>query len=56
MSCVLLLLLSAVPANAADLDVPDWYGGAVKALERMGVKSQDMPGGAAKARRAKCCR
>ena len=43
MSCVLLLLLSAVPANAADLDVPDWYGGAVKALERMGVKSQDMP-------------
>lgn len=43
MACVLLLLLSAMPANAADLDVPDWYGGAVKALERMGVKSQDMP-------------
>lgn len=43
MLCVLLLLLSAMPANAADLDVPDWYGGALKALERMGVKSQDMP-------------
>ena len=43
MACVLLLLLSAMPANAADLDVPDWYGGALKALERMGVKSQDMP-------------
>lgn len=44
MACCLVLLVSAVPASAADdLDVPDWYGGAVKALERMGVKSQDMP-------------
>ena len=43
MSCVLLLLLSAVPANAADLDVPDWYGGAVRAFDRMGSTTLELP-------------
>lgn len=43
MACVLVLVASAVPANAADLDVPDWYGGAVKAFDRMGSTSLQLP-------------
>lgn len=44
MVCVLVLLVSAVPANAADnLDVPVWYGGAVKAFDRMGSTSLQLP-------------
>ena len=33
--CVLVLLVSALPASAVDLDVPTWYGGAVKAFDRL---------------------
>lgn len=44
MACVLVLLASAVPAAAADnLDVPVWYGGAVKAFDRMGSTSLQLP-------------
>lgn len=41
--CVLVLLVSALPASAVDLDVPTWYGGAVKAFERLGVSSAELP-------------
>ena len=44
MACVLVLVASAVPAAAADnLDVPVWYGGAVKAFDRMGSTSLQLP-------------
>lgn len=41
--CVLVLLVSALPASAVDLDVPTWYGGAVKAFDRLGVSSAELP-------------
>lgn len=44
MACCLVLLVSAVPASAADdLDVPVWYGGAVRAFDRMGSTTLELP-------------
>ena len=40
--CVLVLLVSALPASAVDLDVPNRYGNEETASKKLGERSQNL--------------